>query len=217
MHAYVSTRPGSRILYASKTLLLTLRTSALASVAVNLIAFSTSFARASFSRSGGLKDRTHARTLSNAMRRRVTDLSRRGSTKYGKSEMSCVWSMMVCRAALAREMTTLFGREQMDRRVGTNRGTSGSKEGPSSVARVVMHSLAAADRRERSEIAAEVIGRYIERIEETRVVGYSDAPPFNSAVILRRAFAMVSHVSSVSTSASESRESASCSPKAVSE
>jgi hypothetical protein len=217
MHAYVSTRPGSRILYASKTLLLTLRTSALASVAVNLIAFSTSFARASFSRSGGLKDRTHARTLSNAMRRRVTDLSRRGSTKYGKSEMSCVWSMIVCRAALAREMTTLFGREQMDRRVGTNRGTSGSKEGPSSVARVVMHSLAAADRRERSEIAAEVIGRYIERIEETRVVGYSDAPPFNSAVILSRAFAMVSHVSSVSTRASESRESASCSPKAVSE
>lgn len=88
--AKVSTLAGSRILYASKTLLLTLRTSALASVAVNLIALSMSFARASFSRSGGLKDRTQARTLSIAIRRRVADLSRRGSTKYGRSEMSCV-------------------------------------------------------------------------------------------------------------------------------
>ena len=125
--------------------------------------------------------------------------------------------MIVCKAALAREMKTLFGREQIDRRVGTMRGTSGSKEGPSSVARVVMHSMAAAERRERSETAAEVMGRYIERIEDIRVVGYSDAPPCNRAVILRRAFAMVSHVSSVSTRASESRESASCSLRAASE
>ena len=125
--------------------------------------------------------------------------------------------MIVCKAALAREMKTLFGREHMDRRVGTIRGTSGSKEGPSSVARVVMHSTAAAERRERSEVAAEVMGRYIERIKDMRIVGYSDAPPFNRAVILRRAFAMVSHVSSVSTRVSEFRESSSCSLKADSE
>lgn len=125
--------------------------------------------------------------------------------------------MIVCKAALAREMKTLFGREQMDRRVGTKRGTSGSKEGPSSMARVVMHSIAAAERRERSEVAAEEMGRYIERIKDVRVVGYSDALPFDKAVILRRAFAMVSHVSSVSTRESESRAESNSSLRADSE
>jgi len=74
-HAYLSTLEGSRILYASNTRLLTLRTSALASVAVSLIAFSISLARASLSRSGGLKHWTHARRLSIAINRRVTDFS----------------------------------------------------------------------------------------------------------------------------------------------
>ena len=80
-HAYLSTLAGSKILYASNTCLLTLRTSALASVAVNLIASSISLARASLSRSGGLKHCTHARRLSIAIKRRVTDFSRRARTK----------------------------------------------------------------------------------------------------------------------------------------
>ncbi len=80
-HAYLSTLAGSKILYASNTCLLTLRTSALASVAVSLIAPSISLARASLSRSGGLKHCTHARRLSIAIKRRVTDFSRRARTK----------------------------------------------------------------------------------------------------------------------------------------
>jgi hypothetical protein len=80
-HAYLSTLAGSKILYASNTCLLTLRTSALASVAVSLIAPSISLARASLSRSGGLKHCTHARRLSIAIKRRVTDFSRRARKK----------------------------------------------------------------------------------------------------------------------------------------
>jgi hypothetical protein len=80
-HAYLSTLAGSKILYASNTCLLTLRTSALASVAVSLIAPSISLARASLSRSGGLKHCTHARRLSIAIKRRVTDFSRRARAK----------------------------------------------------------------------------------------------------------------------------------------
>ena len=192
-------------MYASNTCLLTLRTSALASVAVSLIAFSTSLARASFSRSGGLRHWTHARTLSIAIKRRVTDLSRRAPTKYGKSEISWVWSIIVRIVALAREMKTLFGREQRDKRVGIKRGTRGSKDGPSPAARVAIHSTAVAERRERSEAAAEVIERYIERMEEVRVAGKSHAPPFDRAITLRRVLLMVSHVSSVSARESEAR------------
>ncbi len=125
--------------------------------------------------------------------------------------------MIVCIAALAREMKTLFGREQRDRRVGINRGTSGSKEGPRSVARVAMHSTAAADSLERSEVAAEVIGRYNERIKAMRMVGYSDAPPFERAVTLRRPFVIESHVSSDSTRDSVSLASSNCSDKADSD
>jgi hypothetical protein len=80
-HAYLSTLAGSKILYASNTFLLTLRTSALASVAVSLIASSISLARASLSRSGGLKHCTHERRLSIAIKRRVMDFSRRARTK----------------------------------------------------------------------------------------------------------------------------------------
>lgn len=119
--------------------------------------------------------------------------------------------------ALAREMKTLFGREQIDRRVGMKRGTSGSKEGPSPVARVAIHSTAEDERRERSEAAAEVIERYIERTEEVRVLGKSHAPPFNRATILRRALPMVSHVASVSTRESEARARSSSSLKVDSE
>lgn len=99
----------------------------------------------------------------------------------------------------------MFGREQRDKRVGIKRGTSGSKDGPSPAARVAIHSTAAAERRERSEAAAAVIERYIERMEDVRSVGRSHAPPFDSAIILRRALPMVSHVSSVSTRESEAR------------
>ena len=113
--------------------------------------------------------------------------------------------MIVWIVALAREIKTLFGREQRDKRVGIKRGTSGSKDGPSPAARVAMHSTAAAERRERSEAAAAVIERYIERMEEVRTVGRSHAPPFDRAIILRRALLMVSHVSSVSTRESEVR------------
>jgi len=95
-------------------------------------------------------------------------------------------------------MKTLFGREQMDKRVGVKRGTSGSKEGPNPVARAPMHSTAVAERRERSEAAAEVIERCIERMEDVRAMGKSHAPPFDKAMILSRALPMVSHVSSVS-------------------
>lgn len=119
--------------------------------------------------------------------------------------MSCVWSIIVCKVVLALEMKTLFGREQTDKRVGTKRGTSGSKEGPSPVARTLIHSTAVAERRERSEATAEMIERCIERMEEVRIVGKSHAPPFERAMILRRALPMVSHVSSVSA-----RESDAC-------
>ena len=114
-------------------------------------------------------------------------------------------------------MKTLFGREQRDKSVGIKRGTSGSKEGPSPVARAAIQSTAAAERRERSEAAAELIGRYIERMEDVRVVGYSHAPPFNRAMILRRVLLMVSHVSSVSASESEARACSSSSLKTGSE
>lgn len=125
--------------------------------------------------------------------------------------------MIVCMVAFAREMNTLFGREQMDKRAGIKRGTSGSNDGPSPEARVAMHSTAAAERRERSEAAAEVIGRYIERMEETRAEGNSHAPPFNRAVILRRALLMVSQVSSVSARESDARARSNSSLRIISE
>lgn len=131
--------------------------------------------------------------------------------------MSCVWSMIVCIVALAREMKTLFGREQMDKRVGIKRGTSGSKKGPSPEARAAIHSAAVEERRERSEAAAEVIGRYVERMKEVRVLGKSHAPPLDRAMILRRALPMVSHVSSASTRESEARERSNSSLKVDSE
>lgn len=114
-------------------------------------------------------------------------------------------------------MKTLFGREQRDKSVGMKRGTSGSKEGPNPTARAAIQSRAVAERRERSEAAAEVIARYIERMEEVRVVGKSHAPPFDRAMILRRAWLMVSHVSSVSASESEARVRSSSSLKVDSE
>src|ERR1700734_1758848 len=81
---YLSTRPGNRALYASNPFLLTFLTSALASLAVTLITSSTSLARASFSRSGGLKQFKQANTLSAAVMRRLTDLSLEASERYGK-------------------------------------------------------------------------------------------------------------------------------------
>ena len=131
--------------------------------------------------------------------------------------MSCVWSMIVCMVVFAREMKTLFGREQMDKRVGTKRGTRGSKEGPSPVARTPIHSRVVAERRERSEAAAEMIERCIERMEEVRTVGKSHAPPFERAMTLRRALQMVSHVSSVSTRESGARACSNSSLKVDSE
>jgi len=114
-------------------------------------------------------------------------------------------------------MKTLFGREQRDKSVGIKRGTSGSKEGPSPEARAAIHSTAVAERRERSEAAAEAIERYMERMEEVRVVGKSHAPPFDRAMILRRALLIVSHVSSVSAREIEARARSSSSPKVDSE
>jgi hypothetical protein len=125
--------------------------------------------------------------------------------------------MMVCKAAFAREMKTLFGREQRDKSVGMKRGISESNEGPSPMARAVTQSIAAAERRERSEAAAEEIGRYIERIQDVRVVGYSHAPPFEREITLWRALLIVSHVSSVSARESEARVSSSSSLKVDSE
>ncbi|SRR6266478_10166110 len=119
--------------------------------------------------------------------------------------------------AFAREMKTLFGREQMDKRVGMKRGTSGSKEGPNPMARAPIHSTAVEERRERSETTAEVIERCIERMEVVRVVGKSHAPPFESAMILRRALLMTSHVSSVSARESDARACSNSSLKMDSE
>jgi|SRR5712671_227162 len=125
--------------------------------------------------------------------------------------------MIVCIVAFAREMKTLFGREQRDKRVGMKRGTSGSNEGPSPVARVAMHSTAVAESRERSDAAADVIGRCIERMEEFRVVGNSHAPPFDRAMTLRRALPIASQVSSVSARESEAWARSNSSLKADSE
>jgi hypothetical protein len=125
--------------------------------------------------------------------------------------------MIVFMVALAREMKTLFGREQIDKRAGMKRGTRGSKEGPSPVARAAIHSTAEEERRERSEAAAEEIERYIERMKEVRVLGKSHAPPFDRATILRRALPMVSHVASVSTREREARACSNSSLKVDSE
>ena len=51
----------------------------------------------------------------------------------------------------------------MDKKVGMEMDTSGSKEGPSPVARAATHSTAV---RESSEAAVAVIERYIERMAE---------------------------------------------------
>lgn len=125
--------------------------------------------------------------------------------------------MIVCMVVLTREMKTLLGREQRDKSVGMKRGTSGSKEESNPVARAAIHSTAVADRRERSEAAAEVIGRYIDRTEETRVVGKSHAPPFERAMMLKRALPMASHVSSVSAREREARTRSNSSLKVDSE
>lgn len=105
----------------------------------------------------------------------------------------------------------------MDKRAGTKRGTSGSKDGPSPVARTPIHSTAVAERRERSEAAAEIIERCTERMEEVRAVGKSHAPPFERAMILRRALLMASHVSSVSTRERDARARSNSSVRIVSE
>lgn len=73
--AYLSTLPGNRTLYASKIFLLTFLTSAFASLAVARIMASMSRARASFSRSGGLKQFIHVSMPSAAVSLKDVDLS----------------------------------------------------------------------------------------------------------------------------------------------
>lgn len=73
--AHVSNLLGRSSLYASKTFLLTFLMSAFASLAVARIIASISLARASFSRSGGLKQFMQASVDSTTASRNETDLS----------------------------------------------------------------------------------------------------------------------------------------------
>jgi hypothetical protein len=76
--------------------------------------------------------------------------------------------MVVSMVTLARQMKTvqadyLIILGSLDKRMGMEMGTSGSKEGPSPVARAAAHSTAVG---ESSEAAVAVIERYIERMAE---------------------------------------------------
>jgi hypothetical protein len=108
----LSTLQGSRSLYASKTLLLALRISALASRDATRIIASISCARNSFSKSGGLKQFMQFKVASTATKRREEDLSFAETSRYGRIDGSCVDSIMVNMQIRERLTKTLLVRVQ---------------------------------------------------------------------------------------------------------
>lgn len=102
--------------------------SALASTAALRMIVSTSRARGSFSRSGGLKVFKHARVHSAAASRRDADLSVIDSEKYDNIDGEVVCSTIATIEALARVTKTLFDRVHIMRSVGRKSGRRGSNE-----------------------------------------------------------------------------------------
>ena len=186
-------------MYASNTFLLIFLTSALASLAVALITSSTSLARTSFSKSGGLKQFKHARTLSAAVTRKLADLSLDASNKYGKIAGSCVCSMTARIHVRARVIMTLLVRVQRVKSVGKNRDKRGSNSAPRSEANAHSRSIAAPESLLRSEHMALLRGRENVRIDVMSSAEKSQAPFLQRYVKRTMPFAMISHDSSDST------------------
>lgn len=137
---------------------------------------SISRARASFSKSGGLKQFMHIRVPSAAISLSDADFSLIESKKYGRMEGSCVASTMVKMQVLARAMTTLFVRPHRARRTGKKIGRSGSNPAPSPDARTLTRSMATPESRVLSEFMAFVRGRDMDRMMRRRSAVKSKAP-----------------------------------------
>ena len=172
--------------------------SAFASVAKDLINASTSWPRVSRSRSGGLKHCKQTRDASATVKRKDVDLSFAERSKYERMCGDWVDWMMTTRQAFARVTKTLLGRPQRFKRVGTNTGSRVSKEVVSSVAAAPRRSMAAPDRRDRSEAIDLLRGADRVRKVCTKYSGATLPHCWSTSRNTTKAFAILSHVSSVS-------------------